>query len=241
MQEAILYHAKAKLAVGQAQKCIDMLTPLIDAPTSVEVSESVFVSSMQIVFDAYSQKRNFAKTKELLAIISKTYDTDNLGSVPEDVLEPLLGILIQAAYNKCYYEETELENLEKKLAVLEPFVKKKGIGHPYTYIYEMTLTNYYRLSGQITEMQRHGWLSEVTAVATYGKESFLWGRAAGMNHASHSKDLQSIKKFGYDELHCLMAQHGKRSFCNRFLDNISSSEIDSDVLSALERENDFWA
>ena len=235
MPETILYQAKEKLAVGQAQKCIDMLMPLLKKPTYEEVSELLFVSSLQVVFDAYCQKGDFAKTKELLVSVSEKYDTVNLGSVPEDVLEPLLGILIQAAYCKCYYEETGLENLEKTLLALEPFIKKRGIGHPYTYIYEMSLTNYYRLSGQITEMRRHGWLSEVTAVATYGKESFLWSRAAGMNHASHSKELKSIKKFG------LMAQHGKRSFNNRFLDNIPSSEIDPDVLSALERENNFWA
>jgi len=241
MPEAILYHAKAKLAVGQAQNCIEILMPLVKKTIAVEVSDLLFVSSMQIVFDAYCQKGDFIKTKELLEIISKKYDANNLESLSEEVLEPLLGIQIQAAYCKCYYEEIGLENLENTLLPYEPFIKKRGIGHAYSYFYEMTLTNYYRRTDQITEMQRHAWLSEVAAVATYGIESFLWGRAAGMNRASHSKDLKTIKKFGFDGHFSTMTVHGKRSFSNRYLDNIPSSNIDPDVLSALERENVFWA
>ena len=238
--EAILYHAKSKLAVGQASYCINLLEPILKNSSSF--SEVIALSSAQIIFDAYCQKGDSEKAFNILEEVSVKYDFNEINRFPLEIQEPILGMLLQSAYNMCYYERLEDDFIEHIIQIAEPFIKEKGIGHPYTYLYEMTQTNYYRITNQIDQMQRHAWLCEVAAVAVYGKNSFLWGRAAGMNHASHNENLSSLKNFGFDDTwSSTYTQHGKRSYSNRFLGDFDYSQVDTDVLETLERENSFWA
>ncbi len=244
LPESILYRAKEQLAVGKAQRCIDMLLPI-----QTMDSEALRLSATQIILEAYCVKGDTDNAFNVIDKVVDKYNIYGMGNLQEDIQDPILGMFVQWLYYCCFYE-IDYENIDDQydgvfddiIECVEPLVKEKGIGHPYTYQYEMFLTNYYRLTNQIGKMRQHGWLSEIAAVANYGKSSFLWGRAAGMSHASHDDNLKSIKKFGYDE-HWLWdyTQHGKRAYCNRFLDNIDPSEIDADVIAALDRENSFWA
>lgn len=249
--DAILYHAKSLMEIGQMEKAIEIInhcsqysgwTPINPGNIFKKIHKNDKRLSLKLInlkINAYKEILNYKACDKLFQDYIKlleSLDDDQYNAIKEDATKGLMTLIEIGSF------DGNLDNLNTAIDysnMIADFIKSLGIGHPLSYLYNLYGTIRQLRQKRYSDMLKWTTWTLKSASIAYGQSSYQYARAEILYVYAHYK-TQGTHGISHQATNVYIPRNYTRSFETENLPTIEWSRISHSVKRKLILERDFY-